>query len=653
MNRRLNAALAAALLLTAGHSWALGLGRIEVKSRRNEPLLAEIPIVSTTPGELAALQARLASPETFRRVGLNPPAGIAADLQFSLGRDGKGRPVIRVTTLRPVEQPVVNFLIEVDWGNGRLVREYSALIDVPNTAEAVAAAPMQLPQPAEDNRVQRAVAATEAAPAPVVAPEPTPAPAPASAPDAAPAAPPPAIIPEPLPPAPPSRPASGLAGGEYGPVKAGESLTRIASRLGLREAGSLDQALLALLRANPEAFIQGDVNRLRRGAVLRIPSREDVAAVDAREAAQIIGRQLQQWTQARQAVAQPQDAEAGTGKDAAPAQAARAATPAAAATRSEPGGRGEARLKTLPPAAPGQAKGIQTGTGAGGEGSMLQQALRQRDEEIAAKSAEITELKERVAALEKIKDEQQKLIAMKDSELAAAQARLAAANKAATAQQPTAPPAPPAETSRHGASSYLWGGLGVMVLALLAGWLVRRRKPSPPPKRRVFDIADLAASMPAPTGQQQTATGARPDTDPGQPATDTPEQVSAAEPTEQASPEGGDAAPAQPAETPKKTPQWHSGWTKVEVTSSANAPSASAESTDAATADVAAEPATATPPVSEIPAHATPEQRFKLVRAYLDMGDEQSAQQLLLELLEHEDDAVSDEAARMLSRLVG
>jgi pilus assembly protein FimV len=650
VNRRLNAALAAALLLTAGHSWALGLGRIEVKSRRNEPLLAEIPIISTTPGELAALQARLASPETFRRVGLNPPAGIAADLQFSLGRDDKGRPVIRVTTLRPVEQPVVNFLIEVDWGNGRLVREYSALIDVPNTAEAVAAAPMQLPQPAEDNRVQRPVAAAEAAPAPVVAPEPTP--APASVPDAAPAAPPPAIIPEPLPPALPSRSASGLAGGEYGPVKAGESLIRIASRLGLREAGSLDQALLALLRANPEAFIQGDVNRLRRGAVLRIPSREDVAAVDAGEAAQIIGRQLQQWTQARQVVAQPQDAEAGTGKDAAQAQAARAATPVAATARSEPGGRGEARLKILPPVAPGQAKGIQTGTGAGGEGSMLQQALRQRDEEIAAKNAEITELKERVAALEKIKDDQQKLIAMKDSELAAAQARLAATSKAATAQQPAAPPAPPAENSRHGASSYLWGGLGVVVLALLAGWLVWRRKPSPPPKRRVFDIADLAASMPAPAGQRQAATGAPPDTDPGQAVTDTSKQASAVEPAEQALSKGGDAAPAQPAETSKKTPQWHSGWTKVEVISSAKAPSASAES-NSAMADVAAKPATTTPPANEIPAHATPEQRFKLVRAYLDMGDEQSAQQLLLELLEHEDDAVSDEAARMLSRLVG
>ena len=69
------AAIATALLLAAGHAWALGLGQIEVKSRRNQPLVAEIPIISTTPGELEALQARLASPETFRRVGLARPAG--------------------------------------------------------------------------------------------------------------------------------------------------------------------------------------------------------------------------------------------------------------------------------------------------------------------------------------------------------------------------------------------------------------------------------------------------------------------------------------------------------------------------------------------------------------------------------------------------
>ena len=69
---KLRIALAAALVLAAGNAWALGLGQIQVKSRRNQPLLAEIPIVSTTPGELQALQARLASPETFRRVGLSP-----------------------------------------------------------------------------------------------------------------------------------------------------------------------------------------------------------------------------------------------------------------------------------------------------------------------------------------------------------------------------------------------------------------------------------------------------------------------------------------------------------------------------------------------------------------------------------------------------
>ena len=127
-------AIAAALLLAAGNAWALGLGQIEVKSRRNQPLLAEIPIISTTPGELEALQARLASPETFRRVGLAPPSGVAANLKFSLGNDARGRPVIRVTTIQPVDQAVLNFLIEVDWGQGRLVREYSALVDAPNTA---------------------------------------------------------------------------------------------------------------------------------------------------------------------------------------------------------------------------------------------------------------------------------------------------------------------------------------------------------------------------------------------------------------------------------------------------------------------------------------------------------------------------------------
>ncbi|HEY4555848.1 MAG TPA: hypothetical protein VIG68_05365, partial [Lysobacter sp.] len=119
----LQLALSAVLTLATGTAAALGLGQIEVRSRAGQPLLAEIPVISNEPGELEALEARLASPETFARIGLRPPQGAAAELQFSIGQDRAGRPVIRVTTLDPVNEPLLTFLIEVDWGQGRLVRE--------------------------------------------------------------------------------------------------------------------------------------------------------------------------------------------------------------------------------------------------------------------------------------------------------------------------------------------------------------------------------------------------------------------------------------------------------------------------------------------------------------------------------------------------
>ena len=86
---KLRMAVLTALLLAAGNAAALGLGQIEVKSRLNQPLLAEIPIISTTPGELEALQARLASPETFRRVGLAPPSG-AGGMPCNHSHSGSG-----------------------------------------------------------------------------------------------------------------------------------------------------------------------------------------------------------------------------------------------------------------------------------------------------------------------------------------------------------------------------------------------------------------------------------------------------------------------------------------------------------------------------------------------------------------------------------
>lgn len=701
----LRTAVVAALLLAAGNAWALGLGQIQVKSKRNQPLLAEIPIVSTTPGELAALQARLASPDTFRRVGLAPPSGVAADLQFSLGSDAKGRPVIRVTTIRPVEQPVLSFLIEVDWGAGRLVREYSALMDAPNTAGAAlppdVSAP-EVPLPAVVQRPTPALAAATPAGASAAAanPVPSPAPAPVRMPAEAPApsnalpvAPP--MRPAPFATAPAAEPAPDPA--QYGPIKPGESLSKIATGLDLRRSFSLEQTMLALLQANPDAFLGDDVNRLRSGAVLRVPSADDVAAISAAEAAQVVQQQARQWRQGRRALRQPDAVSTEQASAVAkPSRVEAQAKPAASATPSIPKpaakaevakpaaaspARQDARLQIVPPAAPGKATGNRSGTSAGGEGSMLQQELRQRDEDIAAKSAEIGELKERLAAMEKIKDEQQKLLSLKDSELAAAQARLAASNQpqqakaVVPANQATTQQAAPAQGADKGGMPWLWGGLGVIALALLA-WLVGgRRKPAPTPRRSVFDSEALAAGMAAPAmdpaaSQQQAdvADHRQPvDTDLDSVATAVApvaaaETVSEIDTAIDTAIDTRAAMPEVASEPPAETPAWHSAWTKVAVVpAQETAPVATAlaagERSAAAEVAVASQAVPALgddlPDLASLPAQASPEQRFKLARAFLDVGDEFSAQQLLLELLDHEDAAVSDEAARMLGKLVG
>src|SRR3546814_5351747 len=135
-------------------AFALGRGQITVKSERGEPLLAEIAIISSAPGELENLQARRASPETFARVGLEPPDSTVSGLQFTVALDPQCRPVIRVTSAEPINASLLTFLLEVDWGQGRLVREYSALLDAPETVAAPAQPPIQAPSAAPSNTIR-------------------------------------------------------------------------------------------------------------------------------------------------------------------------------------------------------------------------------------------------------------------------------------------------------------------------------------------------------------------------------------------------------------------------------------------------------------------------------------------------------------------
>ena len=583
----LSSALAVALAIAAGSASALGLGQLQVKSKPGQPLVAEIPIISSDPTELQGLQVQLASPETFRRVGLEPPQDGAAALHFEPALDAAGRPVIRVTSAAPVQQPLLTFLIEVNWGEGRLVREYSALLDAPRTVAAPVQAPIEAPVVAPSNTIVRPLPPPVAV-APQLPAKPTaPAPRPVSA---APAAP-------PSPAAAPGATASASVGetqrtaNGLGPVRAGQTLSQIAANLDGTQGYSMAQTMLALLRANPDAFIGGNINQLKRGAVLRIPASDELARLDQRHAAALVHEQITQWREARRPLAQPSAITAG----APPAQA----TPAHAVAAAKPARSADARLEIVPasPAAGRQAgahsQANRSGIEAGGEGEMLRQQLQETKETLAARDAEVNELKSRVAELEKLQQQQQQLLTLKDSALASAQQRLASANQkaaapgAATAAQPQPAPQPRPETS--GANVWLWGGV-VLVLAVLAGWLLSRRRAGPVVARRSFDTEALAAGMPA--GPAAVPRG-EPD-----------------RPTRSAAATGAGVA----------VPPWHEDSTISESEPAATDP------TDAG-------------------------RQLELAQSYLDLGDDDAARALLRDVLNGRDPAARDRAARLLRDL--
>jgi pilus assembly protein FimV len=443
-NQRL--ALALALALGGADALALGLGGIEVKSKMNEPLDAEISIVSATPTELENLQVRLASPEMFARVGLDRPALVSANLDFSLGENAQGQPVIRVTSASRLRDPFLNFLLEVEYGRGRLLREYTVLLDPPATTR-VRSAPTATPPTASAPPPATAPALP---PPELPTPPATPAPAApvATAPQvAAPAAPTPqptrpaVAAPAPAPaPAPTPSPAAAAAPASPAPdriqVNQGQTLWSVAQQV--RPQGvNTNQAMLALQRANPDAFVNDNINRLKTGAILRIPTRDEFAAMGSEEAASQVRAQEASW----RGLAAPQPVAATT-----PA----ATSPAAAAPLPRPAAAVDSRLEVVPPTGD-TPRAAQSGAAAGAEGRELRAEVARALEQVSTLQQENRELQSRVADLERIDRDTRQLISLKDSQLAVAQRRLAeleaqrqdaAAAPAATAQASDAEAAP-------------------------------------------------------------------------------------------------------------------------------------------------------------------------------------------------------------------
>jgi pilus assembly protein FimV len=278
----------AALLVASTGAHSLGLGRLSVQSALGETMKAEIDITSLSSEEASTLKVRVAPPDAYRTSGVDYNS-VLTSAQVQVARSN-GRNVLRLSSDRAVQEPFVDVILELTWSSGRLVREYTLLFDPPSLAKpaaAVAAAPIVAPAPSSAS-----VTASS---------EPVPAPAPStSASLPRPAAATPAPASRPAAPAPQPMPATASAS-EY-PVKPGDTLSKVAAKT--QVAGiSLDQMLVGLFRRNPDAFLDGNMNRLKAGSVLQVPGSDVLAGVSQPEARQVILAQSADFSAYRQRLA--------------------------------------------------------------------------------------------------------------------------------------------------------------------------------------------------------------------------------------------------------------------------------------------------------------------------------------------------------------
>jgi pilus assembly protein FimV len=284
-------AAAAALGTTTLEAQALGLGRLNVQSALGEVLRAEIDITTLTPEEASTLSVRVAGPEAYRAAGVDYNA-VLAGTQAVLARRADGRAYLRVQSDRVVQEPFLDVILELTWSTGRLVREFTLLVDPPNL---------------------RAAPPTQAA-APVITPAPVPSTPATPMPRPAPSSPPVAAAPRPAA-TPATAPRPTAAGADDYRVRPGDTLSGIAGRT-QRPGVSLDQMLVGLYRSNPDAFIRNNINRLRSGVVLSVPTAEQVKSVSPSQAREIIVAQSADFGSYRGRLAEgaPAAATDGTGR---------------------------------------------------------------------------------------------------------------------------------------------------------------------------------------------------------------------------------------------------------------------------------------------------------------------------------------------------
>ncbi|MBB6186714.1 FimV/HubP family polar landmark protein [Rhodanobacter sp. MP7CTX1] len=392
MNRSLKLSMLMALGLGTSQAMALDLGQIQVKSTLGQPLLAEIPLHPASPAELQSLTVQLASSEDFARAGIQG-GRTSIPLHFSVANTGNGQ-VIRITSSVVVDDPYIDLLLEVNGKAGKSMREFAILLDPPGSqmsAPATAPAPVAATAPtssAPSQAVQTAVAPTSRQnhPAPVSR---APAPAPAA-----------------------------VANGNYGPVARGQTLSSIARHV-MPTGVDVNQMLLALKQANPEAFYRDNINALKTGAVLRVPTSDEAQAMTVAAAVAAVERENGDWR---------------AGATSKPTTVADAATrsSSSSAPTGKSGSAGD-RL-ALVPVKDVNGAGGQSGTSAntGGKSAAgLRQDLLRTQESLATLEQQGNDLTARLKDLTDINNKNEHLLSLKDNEIAQLQGELAKARKAA------------------------------------------------------------------------------------------------------------------------------------------------------------------------------------------------------------------------------
>jgi pilus assembly protein FimV len=419
------AILAAALAIAAPlAAHAAGLGKLTVLSPLGQPLNAEIEIVALRPGEEEALTARVAPPEAFASAGIEP-SHVLSGMRFTVERRD-GRRFLRVTTPAPVNEPFVELLVELQWSTGRLVREYTFLLDPPEykAREAIAAAPPPPPKPVPAEEVKPAPPpAIEARPLEPIAPAPpviTPAPAPTPEPEK------PAAVAEPAKePAKPEPEKPAAEEKKAHEVKPGDTLGAIA-RANLPPGVTLNQMLIALYRANQDAFIRENVNLVRAGRILNIPSGDAIGTVDVEEANRVVRTHMAEFREYRSRLAAvPATADATPGqREAAGRIEPKPEAPKPAAPQDQ------VRLSKVDPQKPGAAG-----------------ARAAREDDLVARERALKEAQSRIADLEKNVADLQKLLELKNQQLAELEKK-AAAKPAPAAPVAKAPEKPAVEAPK-------------------------------------------------------------------------------------------------------------------------------------------------------------------------------------------------------------